>query len=653
MTLQARRLLLAAWLVGWIFASPLLAREPEGPRRGELRAPHPHLAELRHGIAAPSTSSAVYDPELERLSRVFSSALADQFGDATAVTEAGRFACRGPGFSAIHLRALRTQGAFEECATLAESCGGEPLSAVGELLFEGARCAAAADQFDRAYRLYDLVTGPDQASSPDFQGRVYRFARFALFTQYQDQARGIVVRNPAWAGSPELVLGTMEYLAQGFTRRASPTAIEAEVMQWTRDADPVLRQAAVLGWARHLAVNLYRTRDAVHFLETFLPSLRSPEEWFSLVYWSLFRQKTPNFELARAPYEASLAGLHADSWLPISMNTYTYTQIATAACPGRVTGGPIADEYDAIKSAWLAGALSTDEALRSAQRLDRSSPGKADLLTLMGSLAEALGRDEEARALYWQAHLVCPFYDRSHDGLDAVAGRRYYRAFSDYEVLRTRADAIVRSTSFPPELGAFVLNWATISPEGRERFKYAIRIWANHVGFLQRAGARVYLKPAFQLLSEAPGLGWARDDRVDYEDDNRLWDDVSGVAAGRLSVFGYGSMLEAPFGEYNVAAHEVAHLFHGAAPRAIQECITALYRAAGSRNLFPDPYAAINEAEYFAQGVGYLLTPVDAPPRFGLTVQWLIENDADLYQLLRQIETATDVASIGCPVATG
>src|SRR5262249_38726701 len=143
----------------------------------------------------------------------------------------------------------------------------------------------------------------------------------------------------------------------------------------------------------------------------------------------------------------------------------------------------------------------------------------------------------------------------------------------------------------------------------------------NHVAFLQASGARVYLKQAFERLSEVPGYASLRDARVDgpgFEEDNRLWDDIGGVSDGRLAVFDYASVLEAPFGAYNVAAHETAHLFHARAPAAIDDCIGTLYQGARARDLFPDPYAAINKAEYFAQGVGYYLTPVDAPPRFGL-----------------------------------
>jgi tetratricopeptide (TPR) repeat protein len=642
--------LLRAALLATLVALPAAAQEPEGPRHRERR---PHLVSPAPATAVQQRSgerAAVADPDVERLSRLLSSTLADEFRSAQERADGARFDCRHAPRGAAHLRALRTLGRFDECAALAETCRQTP--AAGEAVFEGARCAAAADQFERAYALYDLATRPDQAGAADFQGRVYRFARFAFYTQYPDQAAAIVARNPAW--TPELILGVIEYLVEGFTRRAPVAAVEAEVMRWTREADPTLRQAGVVGWAGHLSGNLYRSREALQFLEANLSGLTSPEEWYPWVYWSLYRQRKPDFERARLPYEAALEFLHADSWLPVSQSIYSYSQLAATICTDRVLQGPALRDQEAIKSAWLSGASTPDDALAQAQRLDRASPRRADLLTFMGSLAESLGRDEQALAYYWRAHLACSYYSRAHAGLVGLGDRRYYGAFADHDTLRLRAEATARATVFPSALSVFVANWASLPPEGRERFKYAVRVWANHIASLAASGARVYVKPAFQRLSEVPGYESLRDARVDgpgFEEDNRLWDDIGGVADGRLAVFEYDAILETPFGAYNVAAHEVAHLFHAKAPPAVGNCITALYRGAAARNVFPDPYAAINEAEYFAQGVGYYITPLDAPPRFGLTVRWLMENDPGLYELYRQIEATSDVSRIACPVS--
>ena len=640
-----RPLLPAGLLAIQVLGLPADAQEPEGPRHRERR--HPHLSALAHQAAA--RQGALADPDLDRVSRVLTSTLADQFQAAQDHVDRGRFDCRHAPRAADTLRSLRTLGRFDECVALAESC--RPAAAAGEAVFEGARCAAAADQFERAYALYDLATRPEQAAAADFQGRVYRFARFAFYTHYQDRAAAILARNPAWA--PELILGVIEYLVDGFTRRAPVAAVEAEVMRWTREADPVLRQAGVVGWTGHLAGNLYRTRDALQFLEASLPGLTSPEEWYPWVYWSLYRQRKPDFERARLPYEAALEFLHPDSWLPVSMSVYSYSQLAAGVCADRLLTGPAARDQEALKAAWRSGATTADQALAQAQRLDRSYPRRADLLTFMGSLAESLGHDDQAVGAYWQAHLACSYYNRAHAGLVNVSDRHYYGAFADHETLRVRADDAARAAAFPPALESFVVNWASLPPEGRQRFRFAIRFWANHVAFLTAAGARVYPKQAFERLSEVPGYEAVRDARVDgpgFEEDNRLWDDIGGVADGRLAVFDYGSMLEVPFGAYNVAAHETAHLFHARAPRAVGDCISALYRGATGRNLFPDPYAAINEAEYFAQGVGYYITPLDAPPRFGLTVGWLMENDPGLYELYRRIEAESDVSRIACPV---
>ena len=180
----------------------------------------------------------------------------------------------------------------------------------------------------------------------------------------------------------------------------------------------------------------------------------------------------------------------------------------------------------------------------------------------------------------------------------------------------------------------------------------SIAFWAPHLKRLSDRGQRIYVKPSFRLMSEAPGFDFLRDQRIDFGGtyrDNRLWDDVSGASTGSLSVFPYAALEAGRWFTYNVAAHEIAHGFHSALPAPQAACIARLYAGASRRGAFPDPYAALNSSEYFAQAVGYYIRPVDAPPRLGANRQWLIENDPGMEQFLRDIESGLDPAAMGCP----
>jgi hypothetical protein len=286
--------------------------------------------------------------------------------------------------------------------------------------------------------------------------------------------------------------------------------------------------------------------------------------------------------------------------------------------------------------------------------LERRAPGRADLLAFQGSLYEALGDDAEAQRRYWASHEACPYWDRSHEGLDVLWVRQRNRSFADAPASLERARREVERTAFPPELELYVANWPSLTAEARDRLRYALRFWAPHVRPVQASGQQMYLKPAYQLLSDVPGLSRYRDQRVGSSatfHDNRLLDDIGGVATQELAVVDLAGVLEAPFGDYNTAEHEFAHQFHFTLPRAQAACVDALYRAAQSRNLFPDPYAAINPFEYFAQGVGYFTRPPGSAERLGLNRQWLLDNDPALDRFIASLPSATSPGSIACPVA--
>ena len=564
--------------------------------------------------------------------------------------------CSDPAAAAARQRDLRTTGGFGECGQVADRCRSQlPAGTPGleRVLFEGARCATAENRFERARELFDQATRPEHAQSPAFPGMVFVFARFALFGQYPGEVDGILAR--AWPPDERvLVRAALEYLRDGTTTRARPEQVDARVDQWIAGPDDVLRQAALVARARFLSGLRYRTREGARLLAASLDRLVSPEEWLPTAYFSLYHQLAPDFILARPIYDAVSPYLHSASFLPVADNTFTYTELVSSTCADRVLQGRDRELLLGIQAAWSEGRLTPAVALGATVFVERREPGRADLLAFQGSLYEALGDDAEAQRHYWASHEACPYWDRSHEGLDVLWVRQRNRSFADAPASVERARLEVERTAFPPELETYVANWRSLTAESRDRLRYALRFWAPHVRPVQQSGQQMYLKPAYQLLSEVPGLSRYRDQRVGSSatfHDNRLLDDIGGVATQELAVVDLAGVLEAPFGDYNTAEHEFAHQFHFTLPRAQAACVDALYARAQSRSLFPDPYAAINAFEYFAQGVGYFTRPPGSPVRLGLNRQWLLDNDPDLDRFIASLPSASSTAAIPCPVA--
>jgi tetratricopeptide (TPR) repeat protein len=290
--------------------------------------------------------------------------------------------------------------------------------------------------------------------------------------------------------------------------------------------------------------------------------------------------------------------------------------------------------------------VSASQARDEALRLHASEGERADLLTLLGGLAEDLGRDDEARDWYWRAHQACPYFNRAHDGLANVELRRRSRAWADREAILARADQEIREAPFTPDVRHFVSNWRSLPDETRKKVLHGLVLWAPYLDFLLESGARIQFKRAPERVSDIEAFAGYRDVRYS---DNRLLDDIGGLAVRGFAAINLAAAAESPFDAGDITAHEVAHLFHDQLPTSPTSCISRLYQGAARRRSFVDPYASTNEFEYFAVGAEVFLTPTDAAPRFGPNRSWLQRNDPDLVRLLEQIADGRDPSTLTCP----
>ena len=640
-TLLAASLLTVAGL-------PASAQDPER-RHERSRPPFARHAERLGVLRAPSR--AARDPELDGFAERTATGLLRGYEEAVQSAGAPPIDCRDGVAVADHQKALRALGRHGECMQWVETCERQRLlggSGLARVLSAGARCASADYQSTRAHEWHERATRPENASSDVYPGMVYLFARFAFLGEYQDEVATILTRNAAWSGSKlPIVRGSLEYLQNGDTSLAPESAIRAEVQQWMAEGDPLLKQVALVDWGWDLLWNRGEDRDSARFFAEKANDLTSPQEWWptalAALYYSLYDDYTPVVRV----YEATLPYLHPASPLPVQTNPYTYTQLYGEVCRAGLTAGAATGAYQAIQRDWLAGRVGASEARERAGRLHSTEGERADLLTLLGGLAEDLGRDDEARDWYWRAHKACPYYNRAHDGLANVRLRRYVRSFSDHQAIQARADREIREAGFGPDVRHFVDNWRSLSDETRKRVLHGLRLWAPYVDFLVDRRTRIYFKRAPERLSDIENFAGFRDRRYS---DNRLLDDLVGFADGEFAAIDLVSAVESPFFGGDITAHEVAHLFHAQLTVPQMDCIVTLYERAYERQLFPDPYAATNEWEYFAVGVEVFLRPADSPPRFGANVGWLRRNDPDLVRWIEQIAEGRQPSALTCPI---
>lgn len=648
---MALRPALHAGLALTALSLPVSAQDPE--RWHEPRRKRPVLAQPDAARAQrPSAAVAIGDAELDRLAEQIARGLVRLYEDAARHGGAPPVDCRDPSRVAEHQGALRAFGRYADCMRWVDICetqGAAGTPGLAQVLSAGARCASADYQLSRAHDWHERATRPENLASDVYPGMVYVFARFAFLTQYQDEVPGILARNPAWAGSKlPVVRGALEYFLNGDTTLAPETAIRGEAIEWIANGDPVLMQMAIVDWGWDLIWNRGQERDSAGFFAEKAGQLTSPQEWWPTALAALFYSVQSDFAPPRRLYEAILPYLHADAPLPTQANPYTYSELYDGVCrAGLLSAGAAGEQYRAIQRDWLAGRLGAAQAREAALRLQSTEGERADLLTLLGGLAEDLGRDDEARDWYWRAHQACAYYNRAHDGLANVRQRRLAHAWADYEAILARADREIREAPFTPDVRHFVSNWGSLPDEIRKKLLHGLRLWAPYVDFLLERDARIYFKRAPERVSDIEAFSRYRDVRFD---DNRLLDDIVGLAFGRFAAIHLAAATDSPFFAGDITAHEVAHLFHDQLPEPQKDCIATLYRGALRRGRFADPYASTNELEYFAVGVEVFLTPAGAAPRFGPNLGWLQQNDVGLVRLLDQIAAARDPSMLGCPV---
>lgn len=543
------------------------------------------------------------------------------------------------------LNTYRILGRFSECASKAEFCvaGGDDSSATA---FAGARCFEGLNNFEKAWQFYNLSIDSKFSNEDDFFARTLAAALFAFKTQYEAKVSDLLKKVASENYSEKLLYSYLEIVSLGKSENSELSQVQAFAEAQLEKSGMTLDIFSAQ-WMNYLSQIKRDSQATLDLASKVLAKVGNPEQLTQSLYNAFYRQKAPNFIFARRIYDAYLPYAHVRSFLPVEQNTYTYTELYQDVCKDHLTQGSDNEKLSLIKSDWLNGKINAEQAITSAQPLGE----KTDVLAFIGGMKEVLALDNEATAAYWKAHQACPYYNRSHWGLSSIFRREKNKAYSDYpKNMKFYEDTLSALPSVPNEL-PYVINWSSLTAESRHRLWFASRIWIPYFESLSTSKAFTFIKHSFMLLSQSPNLADLKDQRISYNGDNRLWDDVRG-AGGETVVADLGEVLEAPHGAYNLAGHEIAHQFHFTLlDEKLTQCLDALYEQAKNNQIFADPYSGTNVAEYFAQAVTYFLVPADSPKRFGLNRLWFEKNDPQILNFVEQVNSVSgDVAKLKCPL---
>jgi hypothetical protein len=375
--------------------------------------------------------------------------------------------------------------------------------------------------------------------------------------------------------------------------------------------------------------------------------------WWHPAYRLLFATPDPIFKKARIIYDAADPFLHPHSSLPTEDNTYTYDEVYGTACKDTLLQGDDMKSYFDLKSQWRENKISNEDFFAAMHAMDQKNPNRADVMITLAVEAIQQNRLEDARALAWKAHQLCHYYHRSNWMLISLDSARVLRAYPEYADLEKKKKELVAQTGTPAELGQYFLNWSHLTPAVQENMTWSVHLWLKFVPALAGHQFNSYIKFPFELLSEDPGMADVKNQRASYYRDNRNWDDMRG-AGGEQMITDYFQAPDAPYGNYNVTSHEMAHQVDSYMEKNMPksyECLNQIFAQATKRNDFLTEYQR-NRPEYFAVGSESIAIPEGYPKRFGADKAWYDQHDPHLKMF---IETLSDLGlqnegQLNCPL---
>lgn len=605
---------------------------------------HPHFSSrfTTHN-ALPSARSAKAQADLLALAKELGATLAAQYNERKILLSAPLPKC-DTAVMAAYARAHYAFGQYQTVLNLVQQCEREQKVSV-ELWLAGADAATQKHQWSLAQQYFEQAAHVQKRGDPWFSVAVIRYAAFALFSSLDHLVEPILAREASWSKAEQkLILATLEYYGFGYSSIDSFANVRAYVQKQIGFTTP--HQLFFSALAPRLLSTQNQHAEILKHLKLATPHLINYADWFGVAYSVIYSQGKGDFSAAQAFYNSFIPFTHPEAYLPLESNVYTYSEVYSQVCPKNLLPAAGQRELVAIKTDFRRAQISLAQALSRTITLigQHNSSPKADALSWYANLLELNGDSTTAQQMYWQAHQACPFYNRSHWGLKQQQRQTLLASYPDAAIYNQELEEHWRKNVLPEQnIAAYIRNWSAVPEASRKAVAYSIRIFWPYLSDLVSARNSAYMKLPAELLSEIPGLEWMRDQRVVYDLDYRLWDDVRGVGGDTVVADIYQTETS-HLGDYSLLTHEMAHQFHtwlGQHRDAkVRDCVERLFANAKQRNKFINSYSSTNSTEYFAEGVTYFVVPANRPRRFGTNAGHVQKVDPDLYNFIRTVEAA-------------
>ena len=551
-----------------------------------------------------------------------------------------------------YLLALQVAGRYADCAKLAASCQNKTTGPKPFMI--AALCESTRYIYSNADLFFELATDPKWSTSPDYLESIFQRASYSLYGHHEDQVDGILSQIPN--STPEdrkmwkaLLQRAGEIDTGDITKEQVDQFLQSQILVSQGSFKSLLLSLQI-----RIAQRDSHYEEALDSLLIHGNELINPLHWYYVAYSTLYYGLDQNFAWARKIYD--VYNHYANPWmsLPLEGNTYNYTEIYNDICPNQLIQPSQNLEFEKVKSDLRTGQVSIADALGRLDILRSRFLGKADFLTVYANLLSLQGRHLDAFNMYWDAHTLCPYYNRANWGLSVEKRFAQFSGRPDYNYLNSKIDRELAGRVIPQAISTYIVNWNSLNADIQKHVAFGARIWMPYMQTMEQNQSHTYIKFAYELLSEAPELSDVRDQRIggeNYPYDNRLWDDVRGVG-GSMVVGDLAEVYQSAQGDYNLLGHEMAHQFQYILEKIDPtglDCIVRQYAQAKAIKNFPDSYSSQNMEEHFAQGVTYYLVPADSPARFGLNQNWVKRNNSAQFDFIQSIDYANgDFSKITC-----
>jgi hypothetical protein len=234
------------------------------------------------------------DPFIEKMSRQITREMELKYQDLMSGLSLAAQDCSDPAQTLRKIRALRINGDFDSCMSLAKTCRTATSSEAQRTLVEGAACAYQVVKLKETFELFDLATAPQFENSETQDLSVYRFILFARNSQFEAQVPDILARYSKWnAQEVKEILGILTLINEGHSQDFSEGQLQQKMLALA-NKNPDWANEMTIAWLTHLVVNKYDRVGGLKFLDKGFQKIYEVDRAYKYVFQAFFirREKT-------------------------------------------------------------------------------------------------------------------------------------------------------------------------------------------------------------------------------------------------------------------------------------------------------------------------------------------------------------------------